>query len=215
MILVCEKFAMDSNIKFSVDDNPQKSKSKCMVITGMTKPAVKPKPLILCGKPLPWVDRADHLGHTLCSDMTTAKDTEEKLAQYIDSSAKICENFKFAHPLDQICAIERYSCSMFGSSLWNLRGKECRSVFSARKKSVKLAWGVPRGCRTYLLQQVLAPGVISLRVKLLTRFLGFFQNLVDNVSYEVSVVSRLAARDIRTNLGSNVSLIREDTQLDL
>ena len=53
-----------------------------------------------------------------------------------------------------------------------------------------------------------------MRVKLLTRFLGLFQNLVDNVSYKVSVVSRLAARDIRTNLGSNISLIREETQLD-
>ena len=38
----------------------------------------KPVPLQLCGKPLPWVERADHLGHTLSSDGTMFQDIKEK-----------------------------------------------------------------------------------------------------------------------------------------
>ena len=87
-------------------------------------------------------------------------------------------------------------------------------VFSSWKTGVKLAWGVHRGCRTHLLQTVLAPGLSSLKVNLLSRFRGFFRALLDSPSHEVQTVSRLAARDIRSTLGSNLALLREITGLD-
>ena len=87
-------------------------------------------------------------------------------------------------------------------------------ICSAWKTGVKLAWGVHRGCRTYLLQQVLAPGVTSLRVNLLLRFRSFFRSLLASPSPEVQVATRLAARDLRSSLGSNLSLLQEETGLN-
>ena len=84
-------------------------------------------------------------------------------------------------------------------------------ICSAWKTGVKLAWGVHRGCRTYLLQQVLAPGVISLRVNLLLRFRTFFRSLLVSPSHEVQVAVRLAARDIRSPVGSNLALLRKES----
>ena len=68
-----------------------------------------------------------------------------------------------------------------------------------------------RGYRTYLLQQVLAPGVISLRVNLLMRYRTFFQSLLDSPSPEVQVAVRLAARDLRSSVGSNLAILRQES----
>ena len=87
-------------------------------------------------------------------------------------------------------------------------------VFNSWKTSVKLAWGVHRGCRTYLLQKVLAPDLVSLRVNLLTRFRKFFRSLMESPSKEVQVVASISARDMRSSLGSNLALLREETGLD-
>ena len=119
---------------------------------------------MLCGRPLPWVERADHLGHVLHQTGTMAQDCKEKRAKFIDSSVKIRETFDFAHPEEKIKAIERYCTSLYGSNLWDLASDEAEGVFAAWRTGIKLAWGVHRGCRTFLLQTVLAPQLTSLRV---------------------------------------------------
>ena len=87
-------------------------------------------------------------------------------------------------------------------------------ICAAWKTGVKLAWGVHRGCRTYLVQQVLTPGTPSLRVNLLLRFRTFFRSLLISPSPEVQVAALLAARDLRSSIGSNLALLRKETGLD-
>ena len=50
---------------------------------------LKPAPLLLCGRALPWVARAEHLGHALSEDGTMRQDAREKRAKFIDMSVKI------------------------------------------------------------------------------------------------------------------------------
>ena len=87
-------------------------------------------------------------------------------------------------------------------------------ICNAWKTGVKLVLGVHRRCRTYLVQQVLAPGVPSLQVNLLLRFRGFFRSLLTSPSPEVQVAALLAARDRRSSVGSNLALLAEETGLD-
>ena len=63
-----------------------------------------------------------------------------------------------------------------------------------------------------MVQEVLAPHVVSLRANLLSREVGFFRSLLTSPSYEVTVLSLLAARDVRSNLGSNLALVKELTK---
>ena len=142
------------------------------------------------------------------------QDCKEKRVQFIDASVKTRETFKFAHPSEQISAVEKYCTAVYGSNLWDLRSPEAEMVYNSWKTSVKLSWNVPRGCRTYLLQNFLAPGLISLRVNIMTRFRSFFRSLMSSPSKEVQIVSRLAARDMRSTLRSNLALLREETGLD-
>ena len=215
MLATCERFAAANNIRFSTDSNPDKSKSKAIYVTGPRGDALqKPAPLLLCGRALPWVARAEHLGHALNEDGTMKHDAREKRAQFIDMSVKIRETFAFAHPAEQLEAISKYCTSIYGSNLYDFKDDEFNMICNSWRTGVKLAWGVDRGCRTYLVQQVLTPGMPSLRVNLLLRFKKFFQSLVTSPSPEVQVAALLAARDIRSTVGSNLALIREETSLD-
>ena len=165
-------------------------------------------------RPGPNVERSDHLSHILHVDGTMTGDCKKKRAQFIDSSVKVREAFQFAHPYEQILATEKYCCSFYGSNLWDLTSPEAEMVFAAWRTGHKLAWDVHRGCRTYLVQTVLAPHVTSLRVNVLTRFRGFFRSLLDSPSWEVAVVATLAARDVRSSVGANLKLILRESRLD-
>ena len=215
MLQTCEAFTARNNIQFSTHSDPSKSKSKALYVVGPRGAALpRPEPLMLCGRPLPWVARADHLGHSLHQDGRMAQDCREKRAQLIDSSTKIREEFYFAHPAEQILAVAKYCSAAYGSNLWDLGSQEAIMLTNSWRTGHKLAWDVPRACRTFLVQSVLAPHVTSLRASLLHRAVGFFHGLLASPSREVVVVALLAARDLRSSLGANLALVREETGLD-
>ena len=54
----------------------------------------------------------------------------------------------------------------------------------------------------------------ELATSLIERFHGFFRSLLGSPSQEVVVVALLAGRDIRSTLGSNLTLLRNKTGLD-
>ena len=171
-------------------------------------------PLLLCGRALPWVARAEHLGHVLSKDGTMQRDAREKQAQFIGMSVKICETFAFTNPAERLEAVIKYCTTIFSSNLYDFTANEFAMICAAWKTGVKLAWGLHCGCHTYLVQQVLAPGVPSLRVNLLLRFRGFFRSLLTSPIPEVQVAALLAARDLRSSVGSNLALLGEETGLE-
>ena len=189
MLQICEAFTKTSNIMFSTNVDPKKSKSKALYVVGPRGSALpRPAPLQLCGRPLPWVERADHLGHSLHQDDIMDHDCLEKRAHFIDSSVKIRETFYFAHPAEQIAATEKYCTAAYGSNLWDLGSPAARMMVNAWRTGHKLAWAVPRSTHTYLVEEVLAPGVPNLHVSLLHRFTNFFRGLITSPSKEVMVV---------------------------
>ena len=121
--------------------------------------------------------------------------------------------FSFEHPSEIIQAVDKHCTAFYGSSIWRL-SSSLGTVVSAWKTGIKLAWNVNRGCRSYFLDHVLAQNVTPLRYRLLSRFHTFFISLLDSPSMEVRVISRLAARDIRSNLGSNLCLLSEESGLN-
>ena len=209
MLQELERFAAETNMTFSTDTNPAKSKSKCIYVTGNRRNVVNPAPLVLCGRDLPWVDQADHLGSTLTSRGDMDQDAVIKRAKFISSSCEIREMFKFAAPLEIIKALKIYSSSFYGSSLWDLGGDKAKQVFSAWDTAVKLIWNCPQWTRSYILQQILYCGQPSAKVEILSRYLKFFNSLLDSASHEVQVMARFAARDVRTTTANNLRVLKD------
>ena len=62
MLETCEIYAKQHNLQFSTDENPVKSKTKCLSF--LKTPRNIPK-MILNGTDLPWVKSGLHLGNTI------------------------------------------------------------------------------------------------------------------------------------------------------
>ena len=100
MLGVCEAWARESNMLFSTDPDPKKSKSKVIFVCGQQRQLSKPAQLTLSGRSLPFVETATHLGHELHETGTMDYDTRVKKAQFISNSLEIRELFKFTSPAE-------------------------------------------------------------------------------------------------------------------
>ena len=65
---------------FSTDPVPSKSKTKSMLFCGKAGRVQYPDPVKLDGKDLPWVECADHLGHTLHQETNMDRDSKRARA---------------------------------------------------------------------------------------------------------------------------------------
>ena len=215
MLDKCEEYASDHNILFSTDPDPSKSKTKCIFVCGDQKKLAKPATLTLCGRDLPWVSTAFHLGHELSETGNMEQDVKEKRATFISKSVEVRETFKFASPVEVVQAMKVYCSSFYGCMLWDLSGQGAAQVFNSWNTAAKLAWSVPRATRTFLLQQVLTAGVTSAKVDILARYRNFFHGLRRSPCYEVSVMANIASRDLRSTTGSNIRFVEQVSGLDL
>ena len=177
MLQVCDKYAAEYNICFSTDPVPSKSKSKCIYMVGNRKNMVKPMPLMLGNKELPWVETATHLGHELHESGHMEHDAKVKRAEFIDKSVELRETFQFASPVEVLHALKVYCSSFYGCMLWDLSGEGACQVFNAWNMAIKLAWDCPRETRSYLLQQVVTCNTTSARTDILVRYSKSFRNL--------------------------------------
>ena len=118
----------------------------------------KPVPLRLCGKSLPWVESALHLGHELHQNGTMEHDAKVARARFIDQTVEVRQSFSFASPVEVLHAMQVYCSSYYGSLLWDFQGYGASQFFNAWTTATKLTWGCPRATRTYLVWQVLACG---------------------------------------------------------
>ena len=215
MLREVEAFAKDSNIVFSTDPIPARSKSKLIFVCGRKTGLTKPAPLLLCGRPLPYVATATHLGHELHESGEMRHDTTVKRAVLIGKSVEVRDSFSFAAPPSVLRALNVYCSSYYGSLAgWDLAGPEAHSFYDVWRLNVLLTHNLPRGTRRYFLPQ-LAPGAISAKAEIMARFVRFFRSLRTAPSHEVATAALLQARDLRTTLGKNIAQVEKETGQDV
>ena len=96
MVDICSDCAGKHNLSFSANENPNKSKTKCIAFLKKKElPALK---MFLEQKPLPWVTSIKHLGVTINDKMCIGQDIMEKRAQYIVKINELMQEFHFANP---------------------------------------------------------------------------------------------------------------------
>ena len=214
MLATCENFAAENNLKFSTDPNPTKSKTKCIYMCGKMNNVQYPAPLQLYGVDLPWVVSAVHLGHELHQAGTMEHDAKVRRAIFIQNSTDIREMFEFAHPAQVLQAVNVYACHFYGYMLWNLYGPGAGQVFRSWNTCVKLAWGVPRWCHNYFVENVLSCGIPPVRQRVLGQYLGFFQKLLNSESSEIRLLASVVGRDTVSVTGSNLIILENEFGLD-
>jgi hypothetical protein len=160
------------------------------------------------------LSHATHLGHELHESGTMEYDARVKKAQFISNSLEVREMFSFASPAEVLRTLKVYTCSLYGSNLWELGGEMAKQVYNAWWTGVRLAWDVPRATRSYLAHHVLCPDLTPVKVDVLAKFVGFFKGLRASPSPEVSFMAFYVGRDLRTTTGRNLRLISNETGAD-
>jgi len=183
-------------------------------VTGNKRNVEKPSPLFLCGRELPFVKQAAHLGNIIIDQGHMEQDAATKRASFIQSSVQIREQFKFAAPAEILKAMKVYTNSFYGSNLWDLNGEKANQLYTAWNTSVKMVWGCPIQTRSFFLQDTLCCGYTSAKTDILTRYPRFFQSLLNSPGRELRVISRLVSRDIRSTTGKNLTLLQDLTGLN-
>ena len=162
MIHISECYATEHNMTFSVSDDMKKSKSKCLFFNIGKED--KPDNVLLYGKPLPWVDHVDHLGHTIHSSGNQELDCKQARAKFCEISSEILNTFEFAHPTEKLNAVNIYCNSWYGSPLWDLYGNAAGIAFRTWNTTVKIAWNMDRGTHTYIVDHLLARDMPTVRL---------------------------------------------------
>jgi hypothetical protein len=210
MLKVTERFAQKHNIVFSTNDDPNKSKSKCILFSGKTVQNSYPAPLMLSGKSLPWVKSAVHLGHELRQECSMEHDTWTARAKFIDKSVSVRDMFSFARPAEVLSAMVTYCCDFYGSNLWDLYGDRAEQCYRAWSTAVKLTWEMPRTTHTWVVDNLLSCKLASARERILANYVGFLNRLRSSASWEVCVLSETQTRDAGSVTGRNTINIRQE-----
>ena len=89
MLYVCQSYADEHNLVFSTDPVPALSKTKCVFFCGRQGRVRYPDPVQLSGQDLPWVEKAEHLGHTLHQLCNMEKDCQRARARFIAKTVEL------------------------------------------------------------------------------------------------------------------------------
>ena len=213
MLGICERYAKETNLEFSTHPEPEKSKTKCIFMSGHMKSS-KPVNLRLYGVDLPFVKSANHLGHQLSESCTMDLDIRTRKARFIGDSTDVREMFSFAQPNQIITAVKTYCCSMHNCMTWPLYSDMARQFYNCWNTCVKLAWDVDRGTKTFLVENLLAGGLPSMRASILACYGKFYQSVRHSPALEIRTLACIAAADIRSTTGANLHNITKEYSID-
>ena len=174
-----------------------------------------PFPIILDDKPLPWVQRVEHLGHILQSNGSMEADASRAKGSFMARADDIRDNLFFAHPKQIVQGIQLYCCDGYGAMLWNLRSEASESYFKSWNKQVRNAWRVSHMTHTYLVENYFAVGQASLRVQTYTRYGNFVKKLMTSPSKEIRFLSKILLNDPRSTIWKNVWYLNNMTNMNI
>ena len=200
MILTCEQYASEHNLKFSTNPIPSKCKTKCMAFQNKEKEHGDVK---LGGVPLPWVEGGLHLGNHIknsCKGMT--QDIKVKRANFIDKNITLNQEFHFSHPSTKVKINQIYNLHFTGSVMWDLFSKEAVMLENSWNTSVRVMFDLPMQTHRNLIEPV--SETKHLKFVLLERFLGFLYQIEKSTKTVPKHLLKFIKHDVRSITGSNL-----------
>ena len=210
MLITCEKYAEEHNLKFSTNGNPARCKTKCIAFQLKDKPLGSVE---LGGVPLPWVEGGLHLGNNLTNKLNGMKqDIRIKRARFITKNNELNQEFWFSHPSTKVIINLIYNFHFTGSPLWDLFCKEAVMLENTWNTAVRIMYDLPLQTHRCLIEPV--SGVQHLKFVLIERFLGFLEQIKKSRKAVPKHILKYVKSDVRSITGSNVRNILLLTEKD-
>ena len=209
MLKICEDFANEHSMQFSTDPIPSKSKTKCLHFT-VKKRTVQP--LKLNNVDLPWVDRAQHLGNTLTTDismfplgMNSSRDLLQKRAIFFQKVHELKQAYGCYEPRMLCEVIKIFGTSFYGSPLWSLGADDHLKLNRSWNTVVKMVWDLPFAAHKRYVESLTE--VPHLQSTLHGRYVGFVENLQNSKKIHLQMLFNICKQDLSSNTGQNIAYL--------
>ena len=213
LVKICEKFAAKKALKFSTNENPEKSKTKCIIFSRKSVDYRQVAPIMLNDNALPWVAQVKHLGNTLQCDNSMKLDMAMKRGKFIGKLSSLQQEFHSVEPQVFVKILNIYATSFYGSSLWDLYSKECERFYAAWNVAMRICFGVDRATHRYIIQEL--TDSVHPKVMMSSRYASFHQSLLNCDKLAVRYLARLRQHDQRTVFGRTLARIAKESNIDI
>ena len=205
MIDTCSTYAQNHNLKFSMNDNIKKCKTKCMAFL---QRKMELKSLMLDGKPLPWVSSVKHLGSSITNniDSIMSQDIMEKRAKYIARNNELNQEFYYAHPDTKVWINKIYNSSFYGAPLWDMFCKNFVKLEKSWNVSARIMLSLPRNTHRYFVEPLTK--TIHIIKSLRRRFLNFIEKIEAGQKIVLKRLLDVIRYDTRSTTGRNLRCLK-------
>lgn len=200
MIDICSNYAFDHDLTFSIDKNPLKSKSKCIVFDGLVNSKSDPHDIFLNNMKLPWVRKILHLGHHLNSDLSLEHDMLAKRGIFISKFHELLQEFSYANPLSLLKIVNIYCTSFYGSNLWDL--DNCNKLYNQWNCCIRKIWNLPCETHKYFIDELST--MPHIKVQLFKRFYKFCCSIDNSCKPSIQFLFNLLKNKRYSLLGKNI-----------
>ena len=200
MIDICSDYAGKHNLSFSTNENPNKSKTKCIAF--LKKKELLARKMFLEQKPLPWVTSIKHLGVTINDKMNIGQDIMEKRAQYIVKINELMQEFHFAEPSLVAKLNDIYNTHFYGAPLWDLFSNETTKLVGVWNTSHRILFRLARSTHGYLIEPLSERPHIM--ISIWKRFHKFCSSIESSKKFALRHIYHLIKNDCRATTGKNI-----------
>ena len=210
MVNICSEHAAQTDLVFSTDPDPEKSKTMCIAFSCKNKDRLSN--VKLNGEILPWKDKVNHLGTTLASDCTTTSDVMQKRATFIQTCYNLNQEFSFATEEVRLKMLRLYNTAFYGSNSWLFRSEEVLKFGRTWNVNLRILFDIPHGTHCWIVEE-LAEGK-HLRQMIMSRFVKYVKSVAQNKRPALKSLYSIIKDDVKSPTGSNIRSTLIETGTD-
>ena len=208
LLNICQDFASKRNLKFSVSEDIEKSKTKCIIFTKRKMNKYNTIPIYLDGKPLKYVDKLNHLGNMLQSDNSMKIDISRKRTKFIGKVNSLNQELYFSSPDVRAKFYSIYCCNFYSSSIWDLFNRGCDKLYKSFNVAIRICFNLPWNTHRYLIEELI--DFPHPKIMLCSRFVNFHLSVKNSKKSSIRLLSHLSLLDDKTIYKNNlVQIARE------
>ena len=184
-------------IKISVNINPKRSKTKCMVFNSKLNPTC----IKLYGISVPYVSEWKHLGTTIQQDEQADQDIKRTRGEFIGNIHALYQELGYVKPHLFLKLVNIYFCSFYGCVLWDLDCQFSHKLYATWNTMIRNAFDLPYGTHRYILKYL--SNRRHLQEEFYSRFRKFCDHINNSNKEEIIFLYNIQKYDNRSIFGKN------------
>ena len=210
LVNICEEHARRTDLVFSTDPDPDKSKTMCIAFKCKDKDSLAS--VTLNGVPLPWKSKVNHLGYKLTSDCSSATDVLEKRGSFITNTYNLNQEFHFAHPEARLKMCRLYNTAFYGSNCWKFDSEQVKMFSKTWNVNIRIMFDIPRESHCWIVEDI-SEGRHFLQM-IYSRFAKYLVMVRKNKRPVLRCLYNIVKDDVQTTTGSNIRTLLLSTGID-